>query len=120
VIDRGLADLLVPMAERSAARAKVAWPRGSEVALPASDAIRLFLHWEEPPGTRVDLDLSVVVFDEAWRHVGTCDYTNLVIGDRAAVHSGDLTSAPPPLGASELVDLELAPLRGMRGRHAVV
>ena len=134
VIDRGLADLLVPFAERNASRSKVAWPRGSHIALPAPGETavdtRLFLHWEAPAGQRVDLDLSVVMFDADWQHVETCDYSNLVVQTRnaidpsaalrVAVHSGDLTSAPPPLGASEFVDLDLVRLRAMGVRHAVM
>jgi len=121
VIDRGLVDLLVPSGERRASRAKVAWPRGSELPLPDGDRLRLFLHWEQPPTARVDLDLSVALFDATWRHVGTCDFTNLVVGaSRAAVHSGDLTSAPPPLGASEFVDLDRAALHALGAHHAVM
>ena len=119
VIDRGLGDLLVPFGERSATTAKIAWPRGSEVPLVDGELLRLFLHWEEPPGRRVDLDLSVALFDAGWQHVATCDFTNLRF-DRAAVHSGDLTSAPAPLGASEFVDLDLARLRDRGARHAVM
>lgn len=120
VIDRALVDLPLPINERTLSRAKLAWPRGSELALPQGQALRLFLHWEEPPTTRVDLDLSVALYDEYWRHVGTCDFTNLVVGDRAAVHSGDLTSAPPPLGASEFVDLHLERLALMGAKHLVM
>ena len=120
VIDRGLADLLVPIGERSAAKAKIAWPRGSEIAIPEGAKLRLFLHWEEPANTRVDLDLSVAFYDASWRYVGTCDFTGLRVGETAAVHSGDLTSAPPPLGASEFVDLELPALTALRARHAVM
>ena len=65
-------------------------------------------------GTRVDLDLSVAMFDADWRHVATCDVANLVVGDRVAVHSGDLTSAPPPPAPREFVDLDLEPLRATR------
>jgi hypothetical protein len=119
VIDRSLADLLVPIGERSAAKSKVAWPRGSEAAVPDGERLRLFLHWEEPPQKRVDLDLSVALYDADWRHAGTCDFTNLRIGD-AAIHSGDLTNAPPPLGASEFIDLDLAQLAAMRARYAVM
>jgi len=120
VIDRGLVDLLVPVSERSASKAKIAWPRGSEVPIPASETLRLFLHWEEPPATRVDLDLSVALFDADWRHTATCDFTNLVGCAGAVTHSGDLTSAPPPLGASEFVDLDLEGLRNHGARHAVM
>lgn len=120
VIDRGLVDLLVPIGERSASKAKVAWPRGSERALPSGDKVRLFLHWEQPREQRVDLDLSVALFNASWRHVATCDFTNLVVSDRAAVHSGDLTDAPPPLGASEFVDLDLEALAATGAAHAVM
>ena len=128
VIDRSLADLMVPIAERAASKAKIAWPRGSLVALPTApapapgviDTTRLFLHWEEPIGARVDLDLSVVMFDADWRHVATCDYGNLRVGAESAIHSGDLTSAPPPLGASEFVDLDAMRLRAMGARYAMM
>jgi hypothetical protein len=120
VIDRGLVELLVPINERNAAPAKIAWPRGSEIPIPEGQTLRLFLHWEEPANARVDLDLSVVMFDEHWRHTATCDFRNLVVGDRVAVHSGDLTSAPAPLGASEFVDLHIEPLYLSGARHVVM
>ena len=98
------------------------WPRGSEVALcdAAPGALRVFLHWEEPQGNRVDLDLAVTMFDGAWRHVATCDLANPVVGDRIAAHSGDVMSAPPPRGASEFVDLDVDRLRALGARHAVM
>jgi hypothetical protein len=122
VIDRALADLPVPCGERNASLSKIAWPRGSEVAIPAGATLRLFLHWEEPPHHRVDLDLSVALYNDQWRHVATCDFTNLVVDSEArlAVHSGDLTSGPPPLGASEFVDLQLDGLAAKGVRHAVM
>jgi hypothetical protein len=124
VLDRGLTGLLVPFHERTPGRGKISWPR-SEVALPDAGVLRLFLHWEEPPGTRVDLDLSVVAFDGAWRHVGTCDYKNRIVapgeaGGAGATHAGDLTSGPAPLGASELVELRLGPLAAAGARRLVV
>ncbi len=120
VIDRALVDLLMPVGERMASRAKLAWPRGSEIAVPSGQTLRLFLHWEQPVSTRVDLDLSVALYDASWQHVATCDFRNLVVGDRAAVHSGDLTDAPAPLGATELVDLHLERLAMMGARHLVM
>jgi hypothetical protein len=78
--------------------------------------LRLFLHWTDPGETRVDLDLSVVLFDKAWRMAGLCDYTRLR-DERGAVHSGDLTSAPAPLGATEYLDLDLARLEAAGIAH---
>ncbi|HET7502121.1 MAG TPA: MXAN_6230/SCO0854 family RING domain-containing protein [Kofleriaceae bacterium] len=125
VLDRGLVDLHVPMSERTAPRSRLAWPRGSELALPSPlpggpATLRLFVHWQEPATARADLDLSLVLFDDAWRHVATCDLERLVVGDRAAVHSGDRTAAPAPIGASELIDLDVERLRGLGVRHAVM
>jgi Prokaryotic RING finger family 4 len=123
VLDRGLADLRAPFGEPTVPRAKLAWPRGSALPLPDAPSLRLFLHWEDPPGARVDLDLSVAVFDADWRHLGTCDHTHRVVaaadGTPAATHSGDLTAAPAPLGASEAVDLHLGPLAAAGARHLV-
>jgi hypothetical protein len=106
IIDTGLDGLVVPFTERSAARALLTLARGSVRPVPPGRYLRLFCHWmENTEGPRVDLDLSVALYNRAWEHVGTCDYTSLRID--GAVHSGDLTSAPPPHGASEFVDLDL-------------
>ncbi|MET9800072.1 MXAN_6230/SCO0854 family RING domain-containing protein [Streptomyces sp. NPDC006368] len=119
VLDAGLSGLMVPSAEGAAAKALVSVPRGSTQPLPEGEVLRLFLHWTEPPATRVDLDLSVALFDADWTYVGLCDYTRLVYGGRAAVHSGDLTSAPAPDGATEYVDLDRAGLARAGVRFAV-
>ncbi|MFJ2780490.1 MXAN_6230/SCO0854 family RING domain-containing protein [Kitasatospora sp. NPDC087315] len=119
VLDEGLADLVVPFAERASAKTLVALPRGSVQRLPDGRRVRLFLHWMQTPRQRVDLDLSVALYDDQWRFVGLCDYTHLVHGPRAAVHSGDLTSAPPPHGATEFVDLDLLVLAAAGARYAV-
>ncbi|WP_405661753.1 MXAN_6230/SCO0854 family RING domain-containing protein [Streptomyces sp. RK9] len=108
VLDASLGDLPVPFAERASAVSLVSVPRGSSLPMPAAgERVRLFLHWQQPKGVRVDLDLSVAMFDDAWRFVGLCDYTQLEYAGGAAVHSGDLTSAPAPHGATEYLDLDL-------------
>jgi hypothetical protein len=119
LIDEGTQDLTVPFRERHSARALRTLARGSRIPLPASDTLRLFLHWTEPTHTRVDLDLSVLLFDPAWRMLGLCDYTALRFAGTGAIHSGDLTSAPAPLGASEFVDLDVPHLRAAGVRHLV-
>ena len=120
LLDEGLRDLTVPFRERHSARALVRVPRGSRLPLPDGDTLRLFLHWTEPADQRVDLDLSVALYDAAWRMQGLCDYTELQFADGAARHSGDLTSAPAPLGASEFIDLDLPRLRAAGVRHLVL
>ncbi|MGV9267717.1 MXAN_6230/SCO0854 family RING domain-containing protein [Kitasatospora sp. NPDC003701] len=120
VLDEGLADLVVPFAERASARTLVAVPRGSVQRLPDGGRVRLFLHWTQQPRQRVDLDLSVALYDDRWEFTGLCDYTRLVHGANAAVHSGDFTSAPPPHGATEFVDLDLPALAAGGARYAVV
>lgn len=120
LLDARLGDLMVPFGERSASRRLVDLPRGSCIPLPSGERVRLFLHWTEPKGTVVDLDLSVAMYDEAWQFKTLCDYTQFRVGEDAAVHSGDLTSAPPPLGASEFVDLNLRKLAAEGIRYLVV
>ncbi|MEU3456585.1 MXAN_6230/SCO0854 family RING domain-containing protein [Micromonospora sp. NPDC006766] len=110
VLDAALAEVPAPMRERAASAQLAGWPRGSVRALPDAEVLRLFLHWEEPNATRVDLDLSCVFFDQDWQRVGHCDFTQLRFADDGAIHSGDLTSAPAPLGATEFLDLHLARL----------
>ncbi|MDA0180232.1 hypothetical protein OJ997_07995 [Solirubrobacter phytolaccae] len=117
LLDEGLKALTVPFRERHSARALVRVPRGSRLPLPDGDTLRLFLHWTEPGTQRVDLDLSVALYDAAWRMQGLCDYTELKFAGGAAKHSGDLTSAPAPLGASEFIDLHLSKLRKAGVRH---
>lgn len=109
VLDEELRDLRVPTGAARAAAALVQLPRGSSRPLPQGDRLRLFLHWMEARD-RVDLDLSVAFFGGDWEALGLCDYTQVDFADGAACHSGDLTSAPPPKGATEYLDLDLAAL----------
>jgi hypothetical protein len=118
LIDTALRDVPVPVAARSSSRALVDLPRGTVLALPDAEPLRLFVHWMQSD-RRVDLDLSLAAYDAAWRFVGQCDYTSLRLGD-GATHSGDLTSAPPPLGASEFVDLHIGELEQLGARHLVL
>lgn len=115
LLDEGLADVCAPTSERTASSSLVRLTRGTVQPIPQGRRLRFFLHWMEPKGTRVDLDLSVAVYDEHWQFVGLCDYTRLRLGD-AVTHSGDLTSAPAPLGASEFIDVDT---RSVRGRYLV-
>lgn len=119
VIDAALGDYPMPTRARTVAPASRTLPRGARIPIPTNDVLRLFLHWTDPDAsTRVDLDLSVLFLDANWHYVGHCDYTALRFRD-GAVHSGDLTSAPPPLGATEFLDLRLPELAAAGVARAV-
>lgn len=105
VLDERLKDLPIPFATRNAARSLVTLGRGASLELPKGRFARLFVHWMEYAGQRVDLDLSVAFFDKDWQRVGECTYYNLTT--TGATHSGDFTSAPAPHGASEFIDLDV-------------
>ncbi|MEY9845034.1 hypothetical protein ABH940_002104 [Streptacidiphilus sp. BW17] len=120
VLDAALDGIVAPFAERTASRALLTLPRGSELPVAEGRSVRLFLHWmEDEEHGRVDLDLALAMFDTDWKHVGTCDYTHLRFADSAAVHSGDLTSAPAPDGATEFADLDLDLLADTGVRYVV-
>lgn len=111
VIDTALRNVPLPSGTQSASGSSLALPRGTLMPIPGEvDTLRMFLHWVDPPDVRVDLDLSAVLFDQNWNRLDHCDYTRLRSG-LGAVHSGDLTSAPAPMGATEFLDLDLASLR---------
>ncbi|MFD7160953.1 MXAN_6230/SCO0854 family RING domain-containing protein [Kribbella sp. NPDC059898] len=116
-LDEELSRLAAPGSERNASASLLRMPRGSAVPIPQDELLRLFLHWVEPAGRRVDLDLSVAVFDDEWGFVGLCDYTRLRFDEDALVHSGDLTSAPGPGGSTEFVDVDLRAVRRVGGRY---
>ncbi|GAA2686879.1 hypothetical protein Apa02nite_099730 [Actinoplanes palleronii] len=119
VLDGALADVPAPVRERAGSAQLAGWPRGSVRTLPSAGILRLFLHWEEPEKTRVDLDLSCAFFGADWRRAGYCDFSRLRFAGDAAIHSGDLTSAPAPLGATEYLDLDIDLLVAAGARYAV-
>jgi hypothetical protein len=111
VIDRAIVDLAVPASERAISAGRIAWPRGSELALPVGQRIRVFVAHEQPASARVELDLAIMLFDGGWRHLATCDVRNAVVPGRvvgiAAQH------------AERHVDLHVEHLMMAGARHAV-
>ncbi|XKM06232.1 hypothetical protein HF313_24525 [Massilia atriviolacea] len=124
LIDAALGDIVVPFNERTASRSAIELPRGSVLAVPPANKVRLFLHWCEPEnGHTTDLDLSVAFYDDDWHYLGVCSYYQLTCtgrdGSVIATSAGDLTDAPFPNGASEFVDLDCALARRNGVRYAV-
>ncbi|MET9855355.1 MXAN_6230/SCO0854 family RING domain-containing protein [Streptomyces sp. NPDC006450] len=125
VLDRELADLPVPSGQQARAGSPVTVPRGSVLALPAGEALRLFLHWTGARDQVAHLDLAVAFFDADWRFTGLCDRDRPVHGRAraGAVHAAGFDWAPAPVpvreGDTEYVDLDLAGLAGHGDAYAV-
>lgn len=126
LIDEGLRTIIVPFNERTASRSAVSLPCGSRVSVPTGKLIRLFLHWCQPEknGQTTDLDLSISLYDESWRHVGVCSYYQLQAtgkdGPLIAQSAGDLRDGPWPDGATEFVDLHRDQALAAGVRYAVM
>lgn len=119
VVDAALAEVPAPTRQQASSSQLAGWSRGTRVGLPQHDGVlRLFLHWTDSPVTRVDLDLSCTFYADDWTPLGHCDYTQLRWRE-CVRHSGDLTSAPPPGGATEYIDLDLDGLRAEGVRWVV-
>ena len=135
-VDQGLYEgYTAPLGLRSASPGLRTAGRGTRLPLPEGETIRFFLHWRdlpEPPpetpgpagpaaaedgrGTRVDLDLSAFFVSEDLARTEQIAYYNL--RSTAAVHSGDLTSAPD--GAAEFIDVTLAEALRQGWRYVVM
>lgn len=113
-----LNNLLVPFDSRSMSEGTNLYSRGSRIPLDMTRAFRLFTFWMEKENSwRVDLDLSVVFYDADWNAVDRCSYYSTNIP--GAKHSGDIQSAPPPMGAFEAIDMDLAKLKERGIRYAL-
>ncbi|MFC2546426.1 MAG: hypothetical protein ACFNX4_06215, partial [Actinomyces oris] len=134
-VDQGMYEgYTAPVGLRSASPGMRTAGRGTRLPLPEGETIRFFLHWRdlpEPPpdapgpagpaaaedrDTRVDLDLSAFFVSEDFTRTEQIAYYNL--RSTAAVHSGDLTSAPD--GAAEFIDVTLADALRQGWRYVVM
>ena len=134
-VDQGMYEgYTAPVGLRSASPGMRTAGRGTRLPLPEGETIRFFLHWRDLPenpaeasgpagpaaaedrGTRVDLDLSAFFVSEDLTRTEQIAYYNL--RSTAAVHSGDLTSAPD--GAAEFIDVTLAEALRQGWRYVVM
>lgn len=102
-IDPLMYEQKVPFAVRSASRTLRTIARGSRIPFKEGNTIRIFIWWKEDQ-ERIDVDLSVVLFNSEFKHMGDVSYRNLRIG-KTIHHSGDITSAPK--GACEFIDVNI-------------
>jgi hypothetical protein len=114
-VEPALANYVVPLAQRAASKTLRTFARGSRIPMPEGGFVRLFLWWMNGR-SRVDIDLSVVLYGDDYRYVDTVAFYNL--RGWGAHHSGDIVDAPK--GAAEFIDLDLQMLRARGVRFVMM
>lgn len=120
-IDSELSRYLVPFSQRSASKTAKSIIRGSSFPIGENAKyIRAFIWWtnmreeddvySDSEDGRVDIDLSVALYDENWGYMDHVSYTELASDLFDCVHSGDIVDggAPEGDGASEFIDLNVS------------
>jgi hypothetical protein len=106
VIDEGIAGAALPLSGKPLPAGLGVFPRGS-VTKVDGELLRFFIYWRQKR-QRTDYDLSALFLDEQYAHPRHISWTRLSDGE--AEHSGDLTQAPAPDGASEFINIRLTHL----------
>jgi hypothetical protein len=115
-IDYHLKTQIIPFAARSTSKALHTIGRGSRVSIENGNLLRAFIWWKNIGSQRVDIDLSVVFYDNSFESLGHVSYRNLRY--QGITHSGDITNAPN--GACEFIDVEIDKLLGRNIRFIIM
>lgn len=109
-IDPSLEYLLAPFDARGVSEGAAMNSRGSRLPLDMTKTFRLFAYWcQSEEMYSVDVDLSATFYDKGWNGIDHCTFHSTSI--KGAQHSGDIQSAPPPMGAFESIDIDLSMMR---------
>lgn len=116
VIDPAMLTVALPLSGKPAPEGLRVFPRGSVVPVEPivsgepvvsgeqGTILRFFTYWRET-SERTDFDLSCVFTDENFDGDSHVSYTAL--RNEVAEHSGDVTAAPAPDGATEFINVHL-------------
>lgn len=103
-----MSNYMVPASVRNASAQTRTLTLGTTLPLDGDrdcDYVRLFTHWRNCDDERIDIDLSIILWDEQLNMVRSLWWRELDASDLDSFHSGDFTTAPD--GASEFIDLNL-------------
>jgi hypothetical protein len=106
VVDDGIAGAALPLTGKPLPAGLGVFPRGS-VTRVDGELLRFFIYWRQQR-RRTDYDLSALFLDEQYGNPRHISWTRLSAAE--AEHSGDLTQAPAPDGASEFINIRLTHL----------
>ncbi|MEU6863534.1 hypothetical protein ABZ924_09705 [Streptomyces sp. NPDC046876] len=108
LIDPQVLDVALPLSGKATAEGLGVLPRGS-LSPVDGELLRFFVHWQQTRES-TDYDLSALMLDASYATVCWLSYTALqAVGGE---HSGDITDAPGPDGASEFINLRLDAVSG--------
>jgi len=114
-----------PMVLRNTSKSGRMIPRGSKLDLTKNQIARGFIWWTNVPNknndyeNRVDIDLSVSIFDKDWKRLDQISYYDL--RGKHGCHSGDITNGGPSdgKGVAEFIDINMNEYQQDGGRYAV-
>ncbi|MFD7628044.1 hypothetical protein ACFV7Q_18745 [Streptomyces sp. NPDC059851] len=108
LVDPAVLDVALPLSGKATAAGLGVLPRGS-LSPVDGELLRFFVHWRQAQRS-TDFDLSALMLDGSYETLTWLSYTALQ--DLEGEHSGDITDAPAPDGASEFINLRLNAVRG--------
>ena len=107
-VDPALKDVILPPVIRNSSLNFDGLIFGSKIKLTNNEFLRVFTTWKNEKKERIDIDLALEMFDENFNQIGNLSWHNMLGGKGIdARHSGDLITAPLPLGATEFIDINL-------------
>ena len=122
-IDDKLKNYVVPFNQRSASASTKTIVRGSKLPIGNNtNAIRGFIWWtNEAEGYRVDIDISMSIYDKNWCLLNAVSYSNLRAGEFKAYHSGDIVNGGDVDGdgVAEFIDFDIDSVTKNGGRYIV-
>lgn len=121
-IDEDFKNYLMPTNQRAASSATKIITKGSRLPIEKNtNIIRSFIWWTNTEKYRIDIDLSVAIYSDAWEPLTHVSYTKPRNGKMNIYHSGDITNGGPVdgEGAAEFIDLDINAITEHDGRYAV-
>lgn len=118
-IDNDFTNFIVPFSLKNASKATKSIVRGSRISIPEEvNYIRSFIWWTNNINDRVDIDLSLSLYNENFEFVRKVSFTSLK--DSFGCHSGDITNGGDisGYGVSEFIDLNIDKVLEVGARYA--
>lgn len=118
-IDSDFKNFIVPFSLKNASKTTKNIVRGSRISIPEEvNYIRSFIWWTNNINDRVDIDLSLSLYNENFEFARKISFTSLK--DSFGCHSGDITNGGDISGdgVSEFIDLNIDKVLEVGARYA--